>query len=41
MGRQVILTEYKHLFNQGCRDLQDLPGKDKKMWLVKVTAARK
>ena len=41
MGRRCIIPEDKHIFNQWWIGLWDLPGKDKKLWLGEVTAARK
>ena len=41
MGRRCIIPEDKHIFNQWWIGLWDLPGKDKKLWLGEVAAARK
>ena len=41
MESRGIIPEYKHLFNQQWINLWDLPVKNKKLWLIKVTATIK
>ena len=41
MGRRGLLPKDRHLFSQRWNNLWGLPGKDKKLWLREVTAARK
>ena len=40
-GKEIYYSEDKHIFNQWWIGLWDFPGKDKKLWLGEVTAARK
>ena len=41
MGKRGIPSEGKHLFNRSWGDIWDLPGNDKKIWLIEVPAAIK
>ena len=41
IGKEGFNPEDKHLFNRRWSDIWDLPGKDEKLWLREVAAARK